>query len=43
MKNVLIGLRQFMENHSEFIDLLAKGMIGANCYISTGGGYVSIN
>lgn len=43
MKKVLIGLRQFMENHSEFIDSLAKGAIGANRYISTGGGYVSIN
>lgn len=43
MKKVLIGLRQFIENHSEFIDSLAKGVIGANRYISTGGGYVSIN
>ena len=43
MKKVLIGLRQFMENHSEFIDSLAKGVIGANRYISTGGEYVSIN
>ena len=43
MKKVLICLRQFIENRSEFIDSLAKGVIGANRYISTGGEYVSIN
>ena len=43
MKKVLIGLRQFMEKHSEFINSFAKGVIGANNYIlSGGGGYIDI-
>ena len=43
MKKVIIGLRQLIENHSEFINSLAKGVISANNYIlSGGGGYIDI-
>jgi len=38
MKKIIISLRQFLERHGEFIDSLAKGVIGANSYISSGGG-----
>lgn len=38
MKKLIIGLRQFIEKHNEFISSLAKGVIGANSYISSGGG-----
>lgn len=43
MKKLIIGLRQFLESHGEFINSLAKGVISANMQISTGGGYLEIN
>ena len=44
MNKVIISLRQFIENHGEFINSLAKGVIDANRYISSGGGgYLKIN
>lgn len=43
MKKIIVGLRQLIEKYSEVIDSLAKGVIGANNYIlSGGGGYIDI-
>ena len=43
MKKVIIGLRQFIEKHSEFINSFAKGVIAGNSIIlSGGGGYIDI-
>jgi len=44
MKKVIMGLRQFMEKHSEFINSFAKGVIAGNSIISSGGGgYIELS